>query len=43
MENMNFQVTREEQGDRIDRYLASRLPDYSRSFLQKLVGEGRYW
>lgn len=41
MENMNFQVTREEQGDRIDRYLASRLPDYSRSFLQKLVGEGR--
>lgn len=41
MENVNFQVTREEQGDRIDRYLASRLPDYSRSFLQKLVGEGR--
>lgn len=41
MENMNFQVTREEQGDRIDRYLASRLPDYSRSFFQKLVGEGR--
>ena len=41
MENMNFQVTREEQGNRIDRYLASRLPDYSRSFLQKLVGEGR--
>ncbi|HIV22810.1 MAG TPA: RluA family pseudouridine synthase [Candidatus Merdiplasma excrementigallinarum] len=41
MENMNFRVTREEQGDRIDRYLASRLPDYSRSFLQKLVGEGR--
>ena len=41
METINFRVDQEEQGIRIDKYLASRLPDYSRSFLQKLVGEGR--
>ena len=41
METINFRVDQEEQGIRIDRYLASRLPDYSRSFLQKLVGEGQ--
>ena len=34
-------MDQEEQGIRIDKYLASRLPDYSRSFLQKLVGEGQ--
>lgn len=41
METINFRVDQEEQGIRIDKYLASRLPDYSRSFLQKLVGEGQ--
>lgn len=38
---MIFQVTQEEQGIRIDKYLTGKLPERSRSFLQKLVGEGQ--
>lgn len=32
-----FTVTEEEQGERLDKYLAGLLPDVSRSFIQKLL------
>lgn len=35
-----FDIKKVFDDKRIDRYLASRLPDYSRTFLQKLVKEG---
>lgn len=38
---MTFQVQPEEKGTRIDKYLSERLPDSSRSFLQKLIQDGQ--
>ncbi len=38
---MIFHVTQEEQGIRIDKYLTGKLPERSRSFLQKLVNDGQ--
>lgn len=37
METMNFKVDVEKAGVRIDRYLADVCPDFSRSYLQKLL------
>ena len=35
-----FDIKKAFDDKRIDRYLASRLPDFSRTFIQKLVKEG---
>lgn len=40
-EVQSFGVRRANQGMRLDRFLASRFPGYSRSFLQELIREGR--
>ena len=40
MGNKNFSLQVEDNGDRIDRWLAQKLPDLSRSRLQKLIVEG---
>lgn len=40
MEEMRFQVDRESAGDRIDLFLAGRMPEFSRSRIQKLIKEG---
>lgn len=37
---LSFQVKPSEAGQRIDRYLSEKLPDLTRSYLQKLIGEG---
>ena len=37
MNNHFFRVAEEEQGERLDKYLAGLLPDVSRSFIQKLL------
>lgn len=37
---LEFEVKRDYQGRRIDKYLAARLQQYSRSFLQRLIKEG---
>jgi 23S rRNA pseudouridine1911/1915/1917 synthase len=37
----HFRVTAEEAGQRLDRYLAARLPDLSRTRVQELIAEGR--
>jgi 23S rRNA pseudouridine1911/1915/1917 synthase len=37
----HFRVTAEETGQRLDRYLAARLPDLSRTRVQELIAEGR--
>lgn len=37
MNNHFFMVTEDEQGERLDKYLAGLLPDVSRSFIQKLL------
>ena len=37
---LSFQVEPSEAGQRIDRYLSGKLPDLTRSYLQKLIGEG---
>ena len=34
-----FTVTEEEQGERLDKYLAGLLPEVSRSFIQKLLNQ----
>ena len=36
-ERYEFTVAPEEEGRRLDAYLAQKLPDYSRSFLQKNI------
>ena len=36
-----FTVTKEQAGQRLDRFLADCLPEMSRSYLQKLVREGQ--
>lgn len=40
IKEVTFDIKKVFDDKRIDRYLASRLPDYSRTFLQKLVKEG---
>jgi 23S rRNA pseudouridine1911/1915/1917 synthase len=38
---MNIRFTSEDEGARLDRALAARLPEHSRSFLVRLIDEGR--
>jgi 23S rRNA pseudouridine1911/1915/1917 synthase len=38
---MNLTFTSEEEGARLDRALAARLPEHSRSFIARLIDEGR--
>lgn len=40
VKELTFDIKKTFGDKRIDRYLASRLPDYSRTFIQKLVKEG---
>jgi 23S rRNA pseudouridine1911/1915/1917 synthase len=40
-ERRDFQVGPEEAGERLDRYLAERLPELSRTRVQELIAEGR--
>ena len=39
-ERLELEVRRDYQGRRLDKYLAARLQQYSRSFLQRLIKEG---
>jgi len=39
-ERLELEVRRDYQGRRLDKYLAARLQQYSRSFLQRLIREG---
>lgn len=41
MQKIVFQAEEEAVGERADKYIAAQLPQYSRSFLQKLLKEGR--
>src|SRR3982074_2163815 len=38
---MNIRFTSEDEGARLDRALAARMPEHSRSFLARLIEEGR--
>ncbi|HHT9104888.1 MAG TPA: RluA family pseudouridine synthase [Candidatus Wujingus californicus] len=40
LKEITFEIKKTHEDKRIDRYLASRLPDYSRTFVQKLIKEG---
>ena len=40
VKEVTFDIKKTFEDKRIDRYLASRLPDYSRTFIQKLIKEG---
>ncbi len=40
VKEVTFDIKKVFEDKRIDRYLASRLPDYSRTFIQKLIKEG---
>jgi len=40
VKELTFNIKRVNESRRIDSYLASRLPDYSRTFIQKLVKDG---
>ena len=40
VKEVTFDIKKAFDDKRIDRYLASRLPDYSRTFIQKLIKEG---
>ncbi len=40
IKEVTFEIKKTFEDRRIDRYLAARLPDYSRTFIQKLVKEG---
>ncbi len=40
VKQIQFDIKKAFDEKRIDRYLASRLPDYSRTFIQKLIKEG---
>ncbi|MFO0794376.1 MAG: RluA family pseudouridine synthase [Candidatus Brocadiaceae bacterium] len=40
VKQVQFDIKKAFDEKRIDRYLASRLPDYSRTFIQKLIKEG---
>ena len=37
MQTETFEVQREQEGERLDRYLSTVYPDFSRSFIQKLI------
>lgn len=39
MKNISLEVTTAQEGDRIDKYLSSLLPELSRSYIQKLILE----
>lgn len=39
MEEYAFTIRQEEDGNRIDKFLSEKMPDFSRSFLQKLLKE----
>jgi 23S rRNA pseudouridine1911/1915/1917 synthase len=39
--SLHFQVATEDAGQRLDRYLAARLPELSRTRVQELIAEGR--
>lgn len=39
MENLKYEVEELEAGERIDKYLSLLLPEYSRSYIQKLIKE----
>lgn len=41
MRAMNVTFTRDDDGARLDRALAARLPQHSRSFIERLIDEGR--
>lgn len=38
-QNFKFEITKENQGSRLDKFLAGKMPDYSRAWLQKLIKE----
>ena len=40
MENYNYKVEEFEAGERVDKYLSLLLPEYSRSYIQKVIKEG---
>lgn len=40
-EKKKFEVTEEEAGLRVDKYLSEQLPDVSRSYLQKIIKDGQ--
>ena len=41
MKSLQFSVAMEDINERIDRYLSSKMPDKSRSFIQNLIREGK--
>ena len=41
LRTLQFQVAADEAGQRLDRYLAARLPELSRTRVQELIAEGR--
>ncbi|MCR5503008.1 MAG: RluA family pseudouridine synthase [Lachnospiraceae bacterium] len=41
MEKLVFQVSEETEGERLDKYLAAFVEGFSRSYLQKLIADGR--
>ncbi|MBU4369127.1 RluA family pseudouridine synthase [Patescibacteria group bacterium] len=38
-QNFKFEITKENQGSRLDKFLAGKMPEYSRAWLQKLIKE----
>lgn len=38
-QNFKFEIAKEHQGLRLDKFLAGKIPDYSRAWLQKLIKE----
>ena len=40
MEKYNYKVEEFEAGERVDKYLSLLLPEYSRSYIQKVIKEG---
>ena len=38
---MDYHITREQVNMRIDKYLSEVIPDSSRSYIQKLIGDNR--
>ena len=39
-DTFEFYITEQNEGERIDKYLSDMLSSYSRSYLQKLIGDG---
>ncbi|MCR5640484.1 MAG: RluA family pseudouridine synthase [Lachnospiraceae bacterium] len=40
MEQFDFQITPEQEGTRVDRFLTEQIPEHTRSFFQKLLSDG---